>query len=78
MQSENVLPRVRLRRILKEHDVGPLAGFLHLLRPDAAGHLADVGRAEEEHAEAGLADAAGDALGQLAGQELLERSGGQS
>ena len=54
----------------KKGDVLLTARFAHRVRPDAAGNFADMGTAEEEHAETGLADTATHGLGQFAGQEL--------
>ena len=50
---------------------GVAAGLDGLFIPDTGLHLADVGLAQQEHAQAGLADAAADGEGQLALQQQL-------
>ena len=49
---------------------GEFAGLAHLLGPEAALDLTDVGLAQEVHAEAGLAYAAADGVGEFAGEQL--------
>ena len=57
--------------VSEQNDPGVLAGLEGLLIPDRCLHLADMGLAQEEHAQPGLADAAADGQGQLALQQQL-------
>ena len=57
--------------ILYQGDAGVAALTDHFVGPDAALNLADVGFAEEVHAEAALADAAADGAGEFAGEQAL-------
>ena len=56
---------------LYQIDAGFAAAGDHFLGPDAALDFADVGFAQEEHAEAALADAAADGAGEFSGEQAL-------
>ena len=55
----------------EQNDPRVLAGVQGVLVPDAGLDLADVGPAQQVHAQPGLADAAADGEGELAGEEEL-------
>ena len=57
--------------MLQQNDPGVLAGVDGFIVPGGDLDLADVGLAQQEHGQAGLADAAADGQGQLVGQEHL-------
>ena len=54
---------------LSQEDAGLAAGFAHVGGPDGGLDFADVGFAQQEHAQAGLADTAADGLGQFSVQQ---------
>lgn len=56
---------------LQQNDPGVLAGVDGFIVPGGDLDLTDVGLAQQEHGQAGLADAAADGQGQLVGQEHL-------
>ena len=59
---------------LQQRDVGVFKDLAGVLVPDGGLHFADVGLAQQQHAQAGLADAAADRQGELAFQQhLVER-----
>ena len=59
---------------LQQRDVGVFKDLAGVLVPDGGLHFADVGLAQQQHAQAGLADAAAHRQGELAFQQhLVER-----
>ena len=61
---------------LQQLYAGLLADFAGGLVPQADLHLADVRLVQQQHAQAGLADAAADGQGQLAGEQRLVKGQG--